>query len=77
MSAAAWRLAVSSAIWSGVNLRPIAALVLWVHAQSQIARTLADFERFFKKLQNTMNCMVERGEFELPVPICEQSDDKH
>jgi hypothetical protein len=27
MSAAAWRLAVSSAIWSGVNLRPIAALV--------------------------------------------------
>ena len=22
-----------------------------------------------------MDCMVERGEFELPVPICEQSDD--
>jgi hypothetical protein len=26
-----------------------ALCVLWVHAQSQIARTLADFERSFKK----------------------------
>jgi len=26
-------------------------------------------------MANIENCVAERGEFELPVPICEQSDD--
>jgi len=29
--------------------------VLWIHAQSQIARTRADLERFSKQCQNTMD----------------------
>jgi hypothetical protein len=34
-----------------------------------------EFRAALRRIAGIPDCVAERGEFELPVPICEQSDD--
>jgi hypothetical protein len=38
-------------------------------------RTRGDSVQFLRRMLNIADSLAERGEFELPVEICEQSDD--